>query len=119
MQDRPRVLVFEDDTDVADLIVEILSTEGFDATRADHDSPPDALVRQRPDLLLLDLCLGDRPGGDVLEGMRRSGLGDVPVVLLSGKPDLESHARAVGAAATLNKPFEIDALVRTCWALAC
>lgn len=117
-RDRPRVLVFEDDGDVASLIVEILTSEGFDALHADHESAPDALVRQRPHLLLLDLCLGARPGGEVLSALRRSGLGeDVPVVLLSGKGDLEAQAHTLGAAATLNKPFEIDALVATCWSL--
>ncbi len=116
--DRPRVLIFEDDADVADLIVEILTSEGFDARHADHESEPAALVRQRPQLLLMDLCLGARPGGDVVQALRSSGLGDVPVVLLSGKPDLESQARSIGAAAALNKPFEIDTLVRTCWSLA-
>ncbi len=112
-------MIFEDDGDVADLIVEILTSEGFDALRADHESEPHTLVRQRPHLLLMDLCLGARPGGDVLSALRRSGLGDdVPVVLLSGKPDLEAQGQALGAAATLNKPFEIDALVATCWSLA-
>ena len=115
----PRILVFEDDADVADLIVEILTGEGFDASHADHDSAPEALVRERPRLLLMDLCLGARPGGEVLSALRRSGLGDdVPVVLLSGKPDLDAHARELGAVATLDKPFEIDALVETCRSLA-
>jgi two-component system OmpR family response regulator len=113
----PRVLVFEDDGDVATLIVEILTSEGFDARRADHEASPDTIMLERPKLMLMDLSLGRRRGADVLAALRRSGV-TAPVVLLSGKPDLESQAEALGAAAAVSKPFEIDALVATCWSVA-
>ena len=50
----------------------------------------------------------------MLAKLRDMGLTDVPVVLLSAKPDLETHMRDLGAVAFVAKPFEIDHLVATC-----
>src|SRR2546430_16145848 len=107
---RPRVAVLEDDADIARLVREILDAEGFDTLTVDHRTPTDTVRRHRPRLLLLDLLLGDMHGRDVLAALRRDGLGNVPVVLLSGSPDLESHMRDVGAVAFVSKPFDIDDL---------
>jgi len=115
---RKRVVVLEDDRDVAALLVEILTSEGFDALRADADTSAEQLALHMPRLLVVDLFLGPETAAEVLERLRRLGLAQVPVLLLSGAPDLERHAHALGAAATVSKPFEIDALVSACRSLA-
>jgi DNA-binding response OmpR family regulator len=111
---RPRVAIIEDDRDTATLLREILDGEGFDALTADHLTPLDVVARHRPRLLLLDLILGHVRGSDVLSALRRAGLAHVPIVLLSGIPDLERDVRALGAVAFVPKPFDIDQLVATC-----
>jgi FixJ family two-component response regulator len=50
----------------------------------------------------------------VLAVLRNMGLANVPVVLLSGKPDLEADVRDLGAVAFVAKPFEIDDLIAAC-----
>lgn len=111
---RPRIVVLEDDRDVAELVREILDDSGFDTMTADHETPIEEVARHRPRLLLLDLLLGDRDGRDVLADLRRAGLPQVPLVLLSGRERLEPEMRRLGAAAALPKPFDIDELVGTC-----
>ena len=111
---RPRIVVLEDDHDVAQLVREILDDSGFDTMTADHKTPADVVVRHRPRLLLMDLVLGDRHGRDVLAGLHRVGLANVPLILLSGKEQLEREMRSLGAAAALAKPFDIDELIGTC-----
>lgn len=116
-QDRPRVVVVEDDQDVATLVTGILNDEGFDAMTAGHHGSVADVVRARPRLLVLDLLLGHRGAGDLIAALRRTG-SRVPVVLLSDAHDVEAAARSVGASAGLAKPFDIDDLVRACRALA-
>jgi DNA-binding response OmpR family regulator len=111
---RPRVAVLEDDADLARLVREILDGAGFETLVVDRLTELEHVARHRPRLLLLDLLLGDTQGRDVLAKLREMGLTDVPVVLLSGKSDLETHMRDLGAVAFVAKPFEIDDLVATC-----
>jgi len=108
------VAVLEDDADLARLVREILDAEGFETLAVNRLTDLDQVARHRPRLLLLDLLLGDTHGRDVLAKLRDMGLTDVPVVLLSAKPDLETHMRDLGAVAFVAKPFEIDHLVATC-----
>ena len=111
---KPRVVVLEDDQDVAQLVREILDDSGFDTMTADHNTPVEQVAGHHPLLMLMDLVLGDRSGHDVIAALRRAGLDQVPVVLLSGKQELESEMRSLGAVAALAKPFDIDELIGMC-----
>jgi len=108
------VVILEDDPAVAGLLSEILSSEGFEPLSADQHTPLETVARHRPRLLLIDLLLGNKNGGEVLMALRRAGLAHVPVVLLSGKQEVETHMRQLRAVAFVRKPFDIDELVATC-----
>ena len=112
--ERPAVVVLEDDRDVAELVREILDDSGFDTMTADHQTSPELVAQHQPRLLLLDMLLGGHDGRDVLAALRAAGLGKVPLVLLSGKQELEREMKALGASAIITKPFEIDELIGTC-----
>ncbi len=114
---RPRVVVVEDDRDVATLVTEILNDEGFDAVAIRRDASASDVSAMRPRLVILDLFLGRLRAHDVLTSLRRAGA-RVPVLLLSAAQDGEEEARSLGASAFLPKPFDIDELVRTCRGLA-
>ncbi len=114
---RPRVVVVEDDRDVATLVTEILSDEGFDAVTAGHHASAADVARLRPRLVIVDLLLGHIGAGDLFTALRRTGA-RVPVVLLSAAQDADEQARALGVNAFVPKPFDIDDLVRTCRVLA-
>jgi DNA-binding response OmpR family regulator len=111
---RPHVVVLEDDRDVAELVREILDDSGFDTMTADHNTPAEVVAGHRPRLLLMDLLLGDREGRDIVASLRRAGLGQVPLVLMSGRQELDREMRALGAVAALAKPFDIEELIGTC-----
>ena len=115
---RTRVVIMEDDRAIAGLVSEILESEGFATLTADQTTPADVVAAHRPSLLLLDVMLGRRDGRDVLCELRRHGLWRVPVVLLSGRHELESQMHDMGAVAFIRKPFDIDDLVATCRAAA-
>jgi len=71
--------------------------------------------RQRPDLLLIDMHLGDMSGLDLADALDRvESLRDVPRVALSADamPDRIHTAKARGFKAYLTKPLDVLALLR-------
>lgn len=111
---RPRVLVVEDDEDLAQIIAARLEHEDLQVqlvtTRAQALA---ALHEERPQLLILDRCLPDGDGIDLIEEIRESpALGGLPVLVLSGlgTPHHALEGFREGANAYLAKPYEPDRL---------
>ena len=66
----------------------------------DGESCLAAAVDQRPDLILLDLCLPDMPGNEVLRRLRADPrTHDIPVIVLTGALDCETRLAAFSAGA--------------------
>lgn len=65
-----------------------------------------------PDVVLLDLHVGLLHARDFVAAMRGSALELVPIVLISGSVELEEESRALGCAASLQKPYGIMDLRR-------
>ncbi|MEO8633315.1 MAG: response regulator [Chloroflexota bacterium] len=108
---RPRVVVVEDDSDIASLLTDILQTEGYAPVAVSDSAGLECELEVRPDLVVLDLRL-TRGGADhILKTLRDRGMGDVPVLLLSAASDLPERARELGVMSYLAKPFELDELL--------
>ena len=109
----PRILVVEDERDLAFLILRNLEVEGYTVRCAhDGDSAGDELSRNQYELLILDLMLPKRSGLDVLGELRRKRV-QLPVIILtarSGVPDRVKGLKA-GADDYLTKPFEMAELL--------
>jgi DNA-binding response OmpR family regulator len=109
-----RVLVVDDEPLLRWAIAETLRAEGYEVEQADDaDSTIEALctAASMPDIVLLDLCL---PGASDLSLLETVCL-LVPaatVILMTayGTPAVRERARAIGAAAVLDKPFDVDGL---------
>lgn len=80
-----RVLVVEDDDDVAEVLCTALSARGLDVERAaTQQAAVKAAGRLRPDLLVLDVRLAGGDGFGVVDDLRGQGLGDAaPIVVYS------------------------------------
>jgi DNA-binding response OmpR family regulator len=108
---RRRVLVVEDDSDIASLLSEILENEGYSAVAVTDGDDLKAGLDPRPDLIVLDLRLARGSAEQILQSVRARGMGDVPVLLLSAAGDLAERAKELGVSAFLAKPFELDDLL--------
>ena len=115
----PRITVVNDNPDFLELAREVLEDENHEATAIDMDTP-DTLERiraSRPDLLIIDLLLGN-PGGEGwrLAQQARSlpGLEGLPLLLcsadLQGLSQIEPAVSETARAETLAKPFAIEEL---------
>src|SRR4051794_12267827 len=87
-----RVLVVEDEPDVALVLHDTLQEFGYQVRVAvDGDEAVQAVADFAPHVVLLDLWLPGLPGESVLEVLRRSAR-KVPVVIVSGNRE-EDRAR--------------------------
>ena len=101
-----RVLLIEDDADVALSIQTVLSRSGFDvASSADGRQGLRDFHARRPDLVVLDIGLPSLDGWEVLERIRD--MSDVPVLLLTARGHEGDKVRGLdsGADDYLTKPF--------------
>ncbi len=114
MDSRPaRVLVVEDDDDIAQVLQRSLRIEGYEVKLAgDGVSALDAYHAFLPDLLVLDLGLPRLDGIEVAKRLRTDGE-DVPILMLTARDALESRVEGLdtGADDYLVKPFERQELL--------
>ena len=105
------ILLVEDDADVITLLQRFLSGEGYQVeTASDGASTLAAVAANAPDLVLLDIVLGEEDGRDILREMRY--ISDVPTIFLTGR-GLESERIAglkLGADDYIVKPFSLGEL---------
>ena len=110
-----RVLVVEDEPDIAALVAYQLTREGFRVETARNGVEAlDAIRRQIPDLLILDRMLPGLSGDQVLGQLRAEpATAHVPVLVLTAKRDREERIAGLelGADDYLTKPFSPRELV--------
>lgn len=103
------ILVVDDEPDILELTRFALVQDGFDVeTAATGDDALEQLRRRRPDLVVLDLMLPDRPGTEVCRTMRGTPeLADVPVIMLTARSDEVDRVVGfeLGADDYVTKPF--------------
>jgi len=110
----PRVLVVEDDRDIAEVLQRSLRLEGYEV-RVSGDGTG-ALAQARdflPDLVVLDLGLPDIDGMDVARELRSRD--DIPILMLTARDAVDSRVDGLDAGADdyLVKPFErVELLAR-------
>ena len=112
--DRPvRVLVVEDDEEIAQVLQRALRLEGYEVKVAgDGVQALDDVHAFLPDLIVLDLGLPRLDGIDVARRLRRDE-DDTPILMLTARDALDSRVEGldVGADDYLVKPFERQELL--------
>ena len=108
-----RILVVEDELDLADFIVRGLREEGFAVEHAaDGKRAWEAIRAEGWDLVILDWWLPDEDGLNVVRRYRESG-GIAPVLFLTARDSVADRVRGLdgGADDYLCKPFAFDELL--------
>jgi CheY-like chemotaxis protein len=105
------VLVVEDETDIRNLLDDILTLEGFNVTTADTPSRAMELVKKSsPNLVLMDLMLPGMSGFELAETLRQER--DLPIIAMSASNFLLQEAlRWPHFVAAVTKPFDWDMLI--------
>ena len=112
MADKQRVLIVDDDENIAELISLYLIKECFE-TRIEHDG--EAAIRAfrefAPHIVLLDIMLPVKDGYEVLRTIRQTS--DCPIIMLSAKGEVFDRVLGLelGADDYMVKPFDSKELV--------
>ena len=124
---RPHIFVVNGAPSFLNLMRELLQDEAYNVTTTNYVPTTFAQIAAiRPDVLVLDLAIGQRAGWDLLEALHaEAATRGVPVIIVSTDRAHLARAEALadryGAAALLQKPFDLDdmlALVATALARA-
>ena len=107
-----RVLVVDDEPNIIATMATLLRAQGYDVLPAmTARAGLDAVERERPDLLVLDLGLPDMDGVEVCRRVRQSS--SVPIVVLSARGAEGDKVKALDAGADdyVTKPFGSEELL--------
>jgi two-component system, OmpR family, alkaline phosphatase synthesis response regulator PhoP len=106
---KPKILLVEDETSLAEIISDNLLEEGYEVTIAEDGRKGMSLWQsQKPDLVVLDVMLPYLDGYELCKRMRETG-NTTPVLFLSakGRPDERVMGLQVGGDDYLPKPFHL------------
>lgn len=115
MMDRPRrVLVVEDEDNIALALDFLMEREGYDHDRvADGDAALPKIRAMRPDLVVLDVMLPGISGYDICRDVRGDpALREVKILMMTARGSSVERRRgqAIGADGFITKPFELKEL---------
>jgi len=104
----PKILVVDDDEHILQLLRHHLEAEGYQVLTAQGGEDIPRLARNlQPDLITLDVLLGEVDGFEVLEELKQDATtAGIPVIIVSIVPDAEARGLTLGAAGYISKPFE-------------
>ena len=107
-----RILVVEDDGNIADLIRIYLEKDGFEVKIAGDGGSAIQMFREySPDLILLDVMLPVMDGWQVCSMIRKTD--KTPIIMLTAKEETDDkvHGLELGADDYITKPFEVKELL--------
>jgi len=113
MTKKTTILVVDDDGPILLLMRNILREFGFESLGASNGAEALEMAREhRPDLVLLDKHMPQMGGEEVIRRLRgEAGIGEVPILILSGEPVEPQELARLGATAAILKPFDVTALI--------
>jgi CheY-like chemotaxis protein len=108
------ILIVEDDEGVQEALANVLRDEGYDVELARDGS--EALERLAngppPSLILLDLMMPQMDGTEFrARQLSDSRIANIPVIVVSARPDAERMAQRLGAVDVLAKPMSFERLL--------
>lgn len=112
MASKQRILIVDDDENIAELVNLYLTKECFDTLIVnDGDAALNAVKTYQPNLILLDIMLPGKDGYEVLREIRRHS--NLPVVMLSAKGEVFDKVLGLelGADDYIMKPFDSKEMV--------
>ena len=108
----PRILLAEDDATMVSLLKTLLKMEGYQVSALDADADiAQAVLKTKPDILLMDVHLLRQNGLDELVKLRAAPGGESVRVLMTSGLDFKDQCLSAGANGFLQKPFMPDDLL--------
>jgi DNA-binding response OmpR family regulator len=111
MQTKKRALLVDDHPKLVRFIEMGLKLHGFEiATANSGQQALDKVKSNELDIMLLDIRMPEMDGFEVLRRLRK--FTQLPVIAYSATPEFAAHAMECGADAFIEKPFDMNHLIR-------
>jgi len=111
-----KIFIIEDESDLVQTLVMMLKSAGYQtACATDGISAVHRVREEKPDLIILDICLPGCDGFEVFQQLRQDPATErIPIVFLTARSNVEDRqkARHLGAAGYIVKPFQWTSLVK-------
>ncbi len=108
----PRILLAEDDATMVSLLKTLLKMEGYQVSALSADADiAQAVLKTKPDILLMDVHLLRQNGLDELAKLRAAPGGESVRVLMTSGLDFKDQCLSAGANGFIQKPFMPDDLL--------
>jgi DNA-binding response OmpR family regulator len=105
------ILIVDDDPDLRAVLAESLAFAGFRVVTAENGIEGlNAIARERPSLVLLDVHMPLLGGFGLAAELARRGL-EIPIIAMTTDGNADLYAQQMGAVASINKPFDINRLL--------
>ncbi len=116
MPNKKKILIADDERQVADLITQALAEEGYDTAKVTQALRfYDTVLEHQPDLILLDLLMPYLEGEDELRLLQMNPeTKRIPVIVVTAVPDARqqlARLRPLGVVEIVQKPFNLDKLI--------
>ena len=108
------ILVVDDEANIRRTLRGVLADEGYEVVEAqDGRRALELLEREVPRLAIVDIWMPEMDGIELVSKMRQQAP-EVPVIVISGHGTIDTAVRVIrmGAFDFLEKPFQLDALLR-------
>lgn len=109
MGTKKRILIFDDDTIILEVVSIVLADAGYEVSISEtsHDII-EKVSSLKPDLILMDNWIPNIGGVEATQLLKSHvEFNDIPVIYLSANNDIASLAESAGADAYLAKPFDL------------
>jgi PleD family two-component response regulator len=114
VSDEKKILIIEDDTDLAEMLTAYFRVQGFKVTTAGWgEDAVQMAAEEAPDIVVLDIRLPDIDGYEVCRRLRQNRLTrNIPIVFLTEKRERDDKLSGLelGAVDYITKPFDIQEL---------
>ena len=109
-----RILAVDDNKDILEILRYILEDSGYEVdTLSDGHHFFEKIHENTPDLILLDVMLGDVDGRELCKDVKTTEeTHDIPVIMISASHNITNINPICAPDAFLPKPFEIKSLLR-------
>jgi len=110
-----KILVVDDEAEIRSLLAAVLQNKGYEVVTAEDGAAAlQAVPRERPAVILMDLSMPRMNGMDALTEIKRLDA-EVPVIICTAHADFATAVRAMklGAYDYLTKPFDVELLILT------
>ena len=109
----PKVLVVDDDLPIRILMQNLLREFQFEALVAGSGAEAvEVAKREQPQVILVDLHMPGMSGEETIAALRKEeGLGETPIMILTGEPLSPDELRRLGVRTGIQKPFDLPNLI--------